>query len=398
MSSSKSPLKLALVGLDEKSANLFRVFLNSAYKDRAAVTGEADADVVILDMDARQSAELYANLRQRHPERLIIVLSLHDDKRQPDALFVKKPTKAQDMLAVLDEARKRLEWQRAHPHAARAARSEPKAEVKIVQAKENTGPALRDIGTLLDEQGFLSYFGYRKDIDLSDIKQQREATYDPLMHLQGFLQSAFRQSLLLGQPMRIKNNWAPIYIFPRERKIWVDADEALLRAACSLPLRDILSGNIDADANGAPRSKTLEPLSTEAAKAALEAKPERLSPFEAFLWKTAIWTSKGRVPRGIVFRQQVTLRHWPNLTRFLLTPHSLRIAALLHNQPHTPCEAARVLGISQQYVFAFLSAAHALGLVEVTQSAIPATQPLAAPRPAERVSLFRKVLGRLRLA
>lgn len=398
MSSSKPLLKLALVGLDEKSANLFRVFLNSVYKDRAAVTAEAEADAVILDMDARQSAEIYANLRQRHPERLIIVLSLHDDKRQSDALFVKKPTRAQDMLSVLDEARKRLEWQRAHPHAARAARPEPDTEVKVVQARENTGPALRELGTLLDEQGFLSYFGYRKDIDIADIKQQKEATYDPLMHLQGFLQAAFRQSLLLGQPMRIRNGWAPIYIFPEERKIWVDADEALLRAACSLPLRDILSASIDADAHGSSGSKTLEPLDIDTARATVNAKPDRLTPIDAFLWKTAVWTSKGRVPRGIIFRHHVTLRHWPNLTRFLLTPHSLRIAALLHSQPHTPCEAARVLGISQQYVFAFLAGAHALGLVKVTQSAIPATPPPAAPRPVERVSLFRKVLGRLRLA
>lgn len=389
-------MKLALVGLDEKSANLFRVFLNSAYKGRAEVTGEAEADAVILDMDTRQSAELCANLRQRHPDRLIIALSLHDDKRQPDALFVKKPAKAQEMLAALDEAKKRVEWRRAHPHAARTAKSEPKTEVKVVQARENTGAALREIGTLLDEQSFLSYFGYRTDIDLNDIKQQREATYDPLMHLQGLLQSAYRQALLLGRPMRVRNTWAPICIFPEERKIWVDADEAQLRAACSLQLRNMLGTGLTAE--GAASSKTLEPLSAEEAAAVMESKPERLAPIDAFLWKTAIWTSKGRVPQGMSFRQHVTIRHWPNLTRFLITPHSLRIAALLHNQPHTPCEAARVLGISQQYVFAFLSAAHTLGLVEVTQSAIPATPPAAAPPPAERASFFRKVLGRLRLA
>jgi hypothetical protein len=397
MSAPKSLLKLALVGLDEKSANLFRVFVNSAYKDRAEVTGEPEAEVVILDMDNARAAELYPSLRERHPDRQIIVLSLHDDKRQPEALFVKKPTKAQDMQAALDEAKKRLEWRRAHPQAARAARPEPRPEVKVVQARDNPAPALREVGTLLDEQGFLSYFGYRKDIDLNDIKQQREATYDPLMHMQGFLHSAIRQALLQGQPMRIRNGWAPIYIFPKERKIWVDADEAQLRAACSLHLRDILSGSIDASTQGAPGSKTLEPLAIEEAKETVGTKTERLTPFDAFLWKTAIWTSKGRVPRGIAFREHVTLRHWPNLTRFLVTPHSLHIAALLRSQPHTPCEAARVLGISQQYVFAFLSAAHALGLVEVTQSAIPAPAP-AAPQPAERNSFLRKVLGRLRLA
>jgi hypothetical protein len=397
MSPTTPPLKLALVGFDEKSANLFRVFLGYAYKDKALVTGEAEAEAVLLDMDARQSAELYASLRKRHPDRLLILLSLHEDKRQPETLFVKKPTKAQDMLATLDEARKRLEWQRAHPNANRVSQPAREADVKIVQARETSGPALRDVGTLLDEQSFLSYFGYRKDIDLSDIRQQREATYDPLLHLQGFIQAAFRQALLIGRPMRVKNGWASILIFPAERKIFVDADDALIRAACSLPLRDILTSNIEIDTDGAPGSKTLEQLDIEAARATVEAKPERLMPIDAFLWKTAIWTSKGRVPRGVAFRQRLALRHWPNLTRFLLTPHSLRIAALLHNQPHTPCDAARTLGISQQYVFAFISAVHALGLAEVTQYVPPVATPVTPP-PAERVSLFRKVLGRLRLA
>jgi septal ring-binding cell division protein DamX len=145
MSPTTPPLKLALVGFDEKSANLFRVFLGYAYKDKALVTGEAEAEAVLLDMDARQSAELYASLRKRHPDRLLILLSLHEDKRQPETLFVKKPTKAQDMLATLDEARKRLEWQRAHPNANRVSQPAREADVKIVQARETSGPALRDV-------------------------------------------------------------------------------------------------------------------------------------------------------------------------------------------------------------------------------------------------------------
>jgi hypothetical protein len=56
------------------------------------------------------------------------------------------------------------------------------------------------------------------------------------------------------------------------------------------------------------------------------------------------------------------LKHWPNFTRLLITPHALRISALLVQGPRTLGNVAEVLNIKPQYVFVFISAACALGL------------------------------------
>jgi hypothetical protein len=91
--------------------------------------------------------------------------------------------------------------------------------------------------------------------------------------------------------------------------------------------------------------------------------PEKFQTMDAFLWKAACWASKGRYPVAIDIRQPVYLKSWPNFTRLLVTPHAMRIAALLIQSPRTLPNVAETLNIKPQYVFVFVSAAYALGLV-----------------------------------
>jgi hypothetical protein len=84
---------------------------------------------------------------------------------------------------------------------------------------------------------------------------------------------------------------------------------------------------------------------------------------EAFLWKLACWTSLGRYPMEIDYKKPVYLKHWPNLTRLMITPHALRIAALLALKPSLMGDIASLLNIKPQYVFVFVSCANAIGLI-----------------------------------
>jgi hypothetical protein len=89
---------------------------------------------------------------------------------------------------------------------------------------------------------------------------------------------------------------------------------------------------------------------------------EKFHSTDAFLWKLACWASKGRYPATLDIKQPVYLKSWPNFTRLLVTPHALRIAALLIQRPRTLTSIAEILNIKPQYVFVFISAACALGL------------------------------------
>ena len=88
---------------------------------------------------------------------------------------------------------------------------------------------------------------------------------------------------------------------------------------------------------------------------------------DAFLWKVALWTYRGRLPAETQVDKRVYLIHWPNLTRLHPVPEAMRIAALWSEQPMTLGYTATTLGVPQRYVFAFYSAAHTIGLAGQAQ-------------------------------
>ncbi len=249
---------------------------------------------------------------------------------------------------------------------------------------------------LLDEQGFKSFLGHREDIDPSMPDQLASVFYDPKQYLQGHVQSAIKLAISRNAAMRLETPWKSITILPQQGLIHIMADEAQVRAACGIPFRNIIG--VDIDAISLQQVVNIKPVSQEELEKVLNSKD--LVRLDTFLWKVALFTSKGRLPRGADLNQGFFLKRWPGMTRLLLPPHAMRIAALLTQKPYSLFEAARRMGIRQQYVFAFVSAAHALGLVG--QRAIEAEQPPASEKTSpigqpERQSLFKKILSRLKL-
>jgi hypothetical protein len=92
----------------------------------------------------------------------------------------------------------------------------------------------------------------------------------------------------------------------------------------------------------------------------------------SFIWKLACWTSKGRYPQALNLTEPVYLKQWPNFTRLLITPHAMRIAALLTTGPRSVLEIIHGLKIKPQYVFIFISAAYADTGVGLTSTAAKA--------------------------
>ena len=84
---------------------------------------------------------------------------------------------------------------------------------------------------------------------------------------------------------------------------------------------------------------------------------------DAFIWQMAVWTSKGRYPVSINITKPLYLKYWPNFTQLMVIPHSLRIAALLITTPRSAINIADSLEIDSQYVFMFISATNAIGLL-----------------------------------
>ena len=398
-------LRVCALGFDTRSYMALQLFFQGKCSDKANLSGEEGADLAIIDLDSFNSAKILAAERERYPHRPLILLSLEEQHDSlPGSIYIKKPVQIQNMLAALDDMRSRLSGAKSPdrvvpfktipetsevPANPAVAASRP-AKVKVFVAREetqNTGYA----ASLLDEKGFGDYIGSLQDIDAGNPLELRAAQYDPRRHFQGYLQSACKAALSKNCALRLNTGWKPITIFPQSREIWIDADDQQLRSFCLVPVHSIADLDF---ADGGSAVMTVTPASAVKAKDE-EYDPSKVQRMDALVWKVALWTSAGRVPDDIDLTRPVYLRHWPNFTRLLVFPHAMRVAAVLSEQPRSLLDVARVLNIRQQYVFAFFSAARAIGLAD---QAVRQAENLIAPPPIEppkNAGILRKILHRL---
>lgn len=470
------PLKVIVLGLDERAKNLFRMFFRGPCQNQAVIVEqESEAEVFLIDLDTQLGNKIYAEQRENHPARILITLSVRDQVPEEGVIAVKKPAQAQSMSAAIAKAKSLASSARpkAHPNTTGAVKpknslfswasrktssdtviaSPPTADatppitqapppqknspatqpaasnrpqqpvlpsnpldksnnarltqpasrptnkdMKVVAAASKGENPVHKVAMLLDEQGFKSYLGHRDDIDPNNAEELPTIYYDPKAYLQGHVQSAVKVAFARNEPLKLETPWKTITILPDEGFIHIEADEAQIRAACGIPFRNIVG--VDIDAITLQQVVNIKPVSSSELEELLKSK--NLTRLDSFVWKIALLTSKGRLPKGVDVTQGFYLKRWPCMTRLLLSPHAMRVAALLTQQPSEIFSVAKRMGIRQQYVFAFVSAAHSLGLI--TQQPIPnaqstreTTEDTTLKIQPERKSLFQKILSRLKL-
>ncbi|MDD1608737.1 MAG: hypothetical protein LUQ18_09645 [Methylococcaceae bacterium] len=357
MDKSKNPLKVALHGMEERTSKTMVMYLQGPCRGAAVVVNDSDADVDVFDADVAGVGKLMDEHRARKPRRPIIALSLRDGTLD-HVFYVKKPVKTDDMLATLDKASALLKKnQSVSAPTAKDSSVQPIVEKSenanlksfVLDNDERKKTAKHQAAMQLNEKGFNAFIGNVAGIDVNDPKQFAAARYNPKDYFQGHVESAFKISREQGEIMQLNSSWSPVIIFPHNNEIWLDADDKQLRAFSGLVIANTLDGKI-----------STTPLTFESSS--LSRSLDKFHSMDAFLWKVACWASKGRYPISIDLSQPVYLKNWPNFTRLLITPHALRISALLIRGPRTLANVAEVLNIKPQYVFVFISAAYALGL------------------------------------
>lgn len=398
----KSPLKIALHGIDGRSYKMMVMYLQGPCKGAAVVVEDLNAEVDMIDADSTQAKKL---LEQKLAEsaRPIIALSLQELTFE-NILYVKKPVKTDDLLFALSEAgrilsAKKKPGNQVNSYTENTANRQ--SQESIAQTESGLAPEKNQVKKLvtytneqkktskhqtamqLDEGKFNAYIGSVPGLDVNDPKQFPDAVYNPKDYFQGYVQSALTVAGTKKQVMHLNSGWKSLIIFPHNHEIWLDADDKQLRAFAGVAINKISGPGMTltpAEPNAAP---TMEDL-------------EKFHDKDAFVWKLAVWTSKGRYPSALDIHRPVFLRHWPNFTRLVITPHALRISALLMASPRTLPEIAEVLNIKPQYVFVFISAAYALGLIgQAKREADEIIQP-AVIKKSEQQGLLSRIIGKLR--
>ena len=236
----------------------------------------------------------------------------------------------------------------------------------------------------LDEKGFHDYIGEIEELNVNDPAQFENAAYNPNDYYQGAFHSAYHECLAKGQIHTLQSEWLPISIFPRSKEVWLDANEIEVKGYAGMRFKRMYT------------AENLQLMPVDPTAITAEGGLEKFQSFEAFMWKLACWTSKGRYPLGIDYKQPVYLSHWPNFTRLLITPHALRIAALLIQGPRTMGNVAQMLRIQPQYVFVFISAAHAIGLAQQAKRVADNLVQPPTVQPSKGKGLLSRIMSKLR--
>ncbi|PPD20118.1 MAG: hypothetical protein CTY23_09820 [Methylomonas sp.] len=378
--------------MDARSLKTFELYLAGPCHGAAVVVVEDEAEIDLLDADFPTAGELLQSRWTAAPGRPIVLLSL-----QPLAIanttYLAKPVNAEALMNTLNGLRPAP--QTASPadtapapkttatsekHSGLVDEATPQGDA-AVQTPSPPRPRRHPIES--NEGGFTALLGVTGDIDFDDPKQIIAARFDPNLYFLSYAHEAFKRASEYGQAMQLHSAWKPVLIFPGSRQVWLDADDKQTRVFAGMEQKKNLAGAI-----------SLTPVDAAAVRATKA--PDKFQDMDAFLWKLAIWTSKGRLPMTLNAQQPVYIRHWPNFTRLMMTPDALRVVALLAQGPRSPLEVAQSLNIRANYVFVVITACWSLGLLDQrTRSADYLVTP-EPPKPDKKQDLLTKILNRLR--
>jgi len=389
----KQAIKVLMLGFDERTQKTFEVFFRSTcHGDYIIDKTGAETSIAIVDFDAAKARKTVDELRQKFPQQVVIALSiLENSSDDPYVLFIRKPLDHQALKQQLTGIKKAIAGNSLTTMLSKNKRS--KAVVVKAEKPSASKPNNNEVShttaaaSLMTMDDDLHFVGENEDVDLNDPEALQRISYAPTLRYQTMVIKAVNHARKSGNTVELISLRIGIAIDPVRNLVLTSAGDSRLRPVCMLKvekadsLREITGDYNDEEIRALSKNNT-QPLHSYS--------------IESFVWRISLWSSRGCLPGSVDVNTAVYLNAWPNLTRLQNFPHAMRIAALLTQKPVVLRDIPRQLNISQRYVFSFISAVQALGMLRISQRKVDQTFDLPAEqkKPAPR-SLLKKLLGRL---
>lgn len=388
-----TPKLISSIGLDTRSIKAFDLFFKNHCKSAFSMTDDhKKADLTIADLDAFKSAEKMALFIEDYSERQIIVMSLlQNNNDYKNTHPIKKPVDHKQLADLLKSVssgkiKSKTKITKSSP-ATQKPEEKPVAPtaVSATLQTESKWASNAKAAQLLSED-LIDFVGSQPDIDVNKPTEIMSITFDPSKKLLGSIVKACQLSEEKRGMIELSHLGITILVDKVLDTIDCFSGDGIIRPRCLLESEEL------------PVFKRLNPKYREDKDAYKKAhKQSKLyhSDLDTFIWKVALWSSRGRIPQNLNLNTPVYLSEWPNLTRLAAIPHAVRIAALLSQQPQTLSELANNLKIPQRYVFAFYSAANALGISENCKRQVDSLFIQESKTPSYSRSLLGKLLSHL---
>lgn len=334
-------LRVTALGLDERTQIQVRQLLHRAQADHYVLV-EGEGDVALINLDGPDGLRMWQSCHQLAPNKPILALSSHTPSL-PGTWLLPVPVEIDTLLAVLDTLYQSLST---------GAPPQPGATRGGLHASSRSGSR----GTVSAPQSPRHLQG----IDLDDPRQVAELYFTPTDYLGGQIQQRIREAMQARVICEILCGSGKMILLPETGMVMTDLSDGRLK---QYSLMRYPTGTAGVPFEFKSR---LMPFNTEVRLIQqMQGGPEtrQVRP-DTLLWKLGAWTSRGRAPVGTDLTQPIVFLRWPNLTRLMLTPNALRIAAVCcAQQPRSLAATANALNVPISHVLTFYSACVAVDLV-----------------------------------
>lgn len=388
-------VKIHATCLDERSYKVLSFFFQKYCHGRCEMASEDQAKVFLINMDSPDSEQHYARLLKHHKNIPMILMALKP-RETGEHYFLRKPMIADHLLAIIDEI---VNKKTAHSTIAQKTDSlivelDPTQaqlvpETPAVESKPNQKSSSSHAAQLLGTKEDLSFVGDTKDIDLSDKLSLASIQFNPDHYLMGFIVQAYQLAKKEHCTVKITGLLRTVTMFPDTSEVYVDLTDRQLQPMCVVDLNN-KTGLIK-------RSDIVIEKTTREKEWSSCTKAHCFQSLDLFVWKVALWTSRGRLPEDVDVTHPVYIQAWPNLTRLIVTPYALKIIAFWLPEPRSLTNLVTALTIPQRYIFSLFTASYYLGLAgQARRDSDELVVPTPIITPTNKTGLFSRILNKIR--
>ncbi len=378
-------IKIHAINMDDRSCEILDFYFQKFCGGQCEITLDIElAQVFLINMDGIDANSQLTAVKQQFPSHAFILTSIKVIDAGQD-YFLRKPMVAKHLLDIINNIK-------SSPSTAKKDQTktiqqtnrqeEPSAEktlVASIQSRHSVSHALAKTAVDL--------VGKAEDVNLRSPADKNTVFFKLEEYFVGVLRQAYLKAKQEHQPVIIRGLWHPITLFPETNQIYIEISERQIKSISAVTLK---ASSINTD------EITIEVLS---AKAALLQCPQHKYYYslDGLMWKLALWTARGRFPQELPLDSPLYLLGWPNLTRLVEIPESMRICACWVPHPRTILNLTDLLAIPQRYIFSLITATYVLGMsgLAVRQSDTLILPPT--PEPTTKMGLLSRIVKKLRI-
>ena len=365
-------IKVCQFGMDDKSKQWLVSMFTIIFKNRFKLVEPDEAMLAVIDLSEDNVSESSRKLYQKGYQGLpsIALLKKLDSSISGNVRCVKKPLNRQDfwnaVVELMDDDTQRLKS------------INQSMRDKISQTKTSGSAAALD-SKIDSKEGKISVSSLAKD------KLKDSIFFSANKTLVFFLKNQLSEQHPAGCALNIEVNTHHIILYPDTKMALTNLSSSRFRSISMMKSKNNKMYKLNLEKNA----------DMVAAQSASNGQLQAIS-IDKLLWYLAVYTARGRLPKGTSVNKKLRLHVWPNLTRLYKIPNAMRIASLWIKSPSSLNEISRSLGVDDEDVYSFYTAVYVLGLVSETEAKAEDDIAAIAPKENKKRGLFGAILRYLK--